>query len=1330
MRIERPDLSAALREFVAAGHGVIVGAPGIGKTHSLREFARVAEAAGTPFLWLAVDRIGGATEEELRLELNYEGEFGPTLKAEFDARPEGGYVIIDGFDAGRDAAGRARLTQRIEQVMRLCPAAWRVIVSVRIYDANKSPHLLGLFGSNHTPAPAKFTHPGITVRHFSIPELDEQEVRQVVGQLPGMDVVLSRASQGLRRLLAIPFNLWLLERILTRSNSVAQIAALSSEIELLALFWHTFISERDDDAARRLLLSKAAGTMVSAGRLAVRKAEVYDAAAGEAWRGLLSDELLSEDPANSEMVAFKHNILFDYAAAVLLIDETAEAVSEFIRADVSRPLFMRPSLVYFFARLWHRNREEFWHTVWALLPASDVPTRLVARLIPPYVIASQARASADLDPLLVKLAANESIGRAAVVRVLFALRFVGKYDAQLWAGIGVALANRPSPEFAWELGDFLDRTLELRGAEQGVPGTVGTAARVLLGYALDNHAAASSQWFDSLGAVRLLPMVCKTFSADPVASRRLIERVLSLQADTILPIRYFYTLSDEVDSLVADAPDLVATIYKAVFEHEEQSDEPTRMGGIVLPLTSNRRQDFEMCQYCLGRSFGSFLALAPATAIPTIVELYNNVATRRLQPEEIAETDSAAVTTDFAFLGRNRVCLPGNPFFEFPSKNRELKGMVDELLSQLTNDEPPIEPEKAVELISDHAVAAPTWGVLLQLGTQRPSRFASVLHELVRCRPILLAWDLGSDLGAFVEAAYPHWSAIERESFEATLIELPRHSIPGVKDGLVRYRVDALLGRIPEGSLASEPARHRIAEIRASGAEVPREVESRFTVSSSEYGVSEWLQDKGVDVATPANRRFLALRERVVTFADRWNNEVPTPEAVATVLPELAEGWEGFREQGDASEEVYASAWTSLAGAAGSIVRTKPAADSEVYALCLKILRHAASFPSESVSESRNEEYTHASWSPSPRTEGIEGLSHALAYSDDAEGRALLRELAESNEPSERLLVALYARVYARSSAQTYWAVMTTMVPGEGNAVVAEALLAALTASSSIATRRDELARQLIEAHIATSSSSLAKSIADWLAYAAFTKRYDWALSALGTVFHDNSVEPETLYACCTAATLRAVDARLEESARSSAREWVVALIGTLHERFRIARAQPDEEQQRRRAETVFRVIARVIHATTVRVPVGGTDLDEPEEGGSDALTLRRYFASITPVLDALLAFAEEPESPGIPAPTTYRIMELLAKCLPAEPPAVVRMAARAAAAAKRHNYHFDSMAVKEMVDLVETILADYRDQFSSGQPLADLMLLLDVFAEAGWPEATSLIWRLDEVFR
>jgi len=82
------------------------------------------------------------------------------------------------------------------------------------------------------------------------------------------------------------------------------------------------------------------------------------------------------------------------------------------------------------------------------------------------------------------------------------------------------------------------------------------------------------------------------------------------------------------------------------------------------------------------------------------------------------------------------------------------------------------------------------------------------------------------------------------------------------------------------------------------------------------------------------------------------------------------------------------------------------------------------------------------------------------------------------------------------------------------------------------------------------------------------------------------------------------------------------------------------------------------------------------------------------------------------------------------DPTGVLHLAAGVAKSSKRAGYNLDSMAVSETVKLVESLLADYRYIFREEDALSNLVALLDIFAEAGWPEALTLIWRLDEVFR
>ena len=121
-----------------------------------------------------------------------------------------------------------------------------------------------------------------------------------------------------------------------------------------------------------------------------------------AWNNLQSDEILTQVSSTRQSIAFSHNILFDYAISVLHIEDDPKELEAFLERDRARALFLRPSLTYFFTRLWYMNNlESFWRVFWHILPSNQsVHLRLVARLIPPSVIANEARKLNRLNQLI------------------------------------------------------------------------------------------------------------------------------------------------------------------------------------------------------------------------------------------------------------------------------------------------------------------------------------------------------------------------------------------------------------------------------------------------------------------------------------------------------------------------------------------------------------------------------------------------------------------------------------------------------------------------------------------------------------------------------------------------------------------------------------------------------------------------------------------------------------------------------------------------------------------------------------------------------------------
>src|SRR5688572_1734183 len=99
MKIARPDLIQRLDDFARAGNGLLTGQPGAGKTHSVLELHDRWRTAGVPHLLVPVDKLGTASEEEIRAVLGIPSDI---ISFAADQIPLGagpGVLVFDAFDA-------------------------------------------------------------------------------------------------------------------------------------------------------------------------------------------------------------------------------------------------------------------------------------------------------------------------------------------------------------------------------------------------------------------------------------------------------------------------------------------------------------------------------------------------------------------------------------------------------------------------------------------------------------------------------------------------------------------------------------------------------------------------------------------------------------------------------------------------------------------------------------------------------------------------------------------------------------------------------------------------------------------------------------------------------------------------------------------------------------------------------------------------------------------------------------------------------------------------------------------------------------------------------
>ena len=261
---------------------------------------------------------------------------------------------------------------------------------------------------------------------------------------------------------------------------------------------------------------------------------------------------LQQGFSTEHWIAFSHNILFDYAISVLLIEgetkleEKTEHLKRFISEDPSRPLFLRPSLIYFFTRLWYDDVESFWEAFWDIFPSDQsVHVRLVARLIPTSVIANEARNIEHLTPLLEKLRDGEEIAREAITRLLQALQTLQIKRDALWINFFDQVSRHLHSDFAWDLAnltsDILDRAIETKNTKgMKVCGQIG---RRLLKWVWQKRETGENDWYDRFGGRWGVPLVAKTYDTNIEKSRALLEKVLELTKEENFPIGFFVVVN-------------------------------------------------------------------------------------------------------------------------------------------------------------------------------------------------------------------------------------------------------------------------------------------------------------------------------------------------------------------------------------------------------------------------------------------------------------------------------------------------------------------------------------------------------------------------------------------------------------------------------------------------------------------------------------------------------------------------------------------------------------------------------------------------------------------
>ena len=959
------EAASALADRASRGSLAVVGDAGAGKSACTYEALQQLHADGAEVIVIAAELIEAHSDVALGRELRINRPLHELLEA---WPVERGVLVVDGLDAARDDMTKQVLVRLIEQVTG-GDSRFHVLASLRTFDLRNSLRLGRLLSAHEGDEDEYRRSEFAAIEHFWVPELTEDELAQLATGAPPLHVVLQAATPAVRELAALPFNLDLLaELVLGAGLGADQLEHLDTQVSLLEAHWRVRVRGTADRDDREHLLGRACDAMVAARRLYADRRELQGPS-NDALRALLHDHVLVEDMAQGrETVAFAHNLLHDYAVARSIFRVSDDQLLERLKAEPGLLISARPSLELHFRWLWEADarRECFWSA--ALKVGGPLGLRPIGKTIAPVVAVDLTRSEPDMTVLLDALGDTESARAPSaedVLRMVVSAAMVVPSEqlARLgatWPAIVLEAAKLVRSSFAHSVKALIHHQLKVDSARSRPE--LGDAARRLLRFAWDQPVR------DVLLIRAGVLAVLETFDTDAAASEALLREAIEPEHLASHGHEELPTLLSKVPQLIRSAPLFLADCYLGIFGHEETSDEPTPMhASRIMPLASNKRQDYDHARWALGEALPHFLDVAPREATRSLVAIAAAQAVTRghiTTPSPVGirwRGKVHHVYPDGSYIWDSRVHdVEGKALWEFDQR----------LEVRATSDAASLEP--VFDALADQPIPASVLAHIFRAAARAPDAFPQ-LPELLTKPPLLAVIDLQFPASEYLVAVFSRLAAAMRGRIETALTRLPAEWPVDRREIGVRVR-DMFVVALDAGAIVTPAVNRLHAELvaqKAPGPQPPFQIVTEWT--GEEPTLARLISDRGADPGREANRLLLDAIQPLKAVADSHVNSIPTSEELRSIAPTLKRAFRALdtRTHGLAEKAAVDEANTQLATVAELFSRSARTLTTGQGRLVRDILLAASERPSWST---RHRGDQVESWSPSPRISAAQGL--------------------------------------------------------------------------------------------------------------------------------------------------------------------------------------------------------------------------------------------------------------------------------------------------------------------------------------------------------------------
>lgn len=1303
----RREYEAILKQEAESESLVVIGEAGCGKSGLLAVFAEQARADGRDVVMLNAGELGAESLGQLRVELNLERELVEILE---NWHGEGaGFLVIDALDSARDDRTAGALRRLIERVQQL-EGRWRVIATIRKFDLKNGKHWQQVMPGNGIRP--HFDPAFDDVRHLSIGVLSSADIDQLKGSAPDLHAMVQSAPPAVAELLRVPFNLMLANE-LRLAGGENDLKAVKTQLGLLDKYWDRRVDGSLVERGRHeTLLRDVTETMLHARRVYL---PISSIAPSDALETLLSRSVLMDHGARLQ---YSHHILFDYAIERLLLRPNADTTIARLENDRDLPIAAGPSVKYWLEGVWERDatRAEFWRLAFQLV-LSTAPA--IAKIVAGTVAADKTNITDDCDGLIAAIASDggEKIFMFVADAVTANLQRVTSQRPCPWFAILERLAPLAT-QFVFHRGTVLLHSLldTITDPSAQEVAAAGNFARAAL------RRAWSVPSRNRSFVVTCLRAVSRTFQSDTASSEALLRRALATEHVNEYGHEELRWLADFALEFVA-APDFLVDLYEATFRATASADEQTTISNSqILGLTSNKQQDLDGARYQLGKRFGDIATKHLAIAVTIAIRVANQyVALHGVVRSK------AGPAVEFSIAGETAQFVPEGYVRRRGARDEELE-LVQEVAQQLSRiaTDPPRQQEllKHIGYIARNNRTALFWNELIDTAEHAAELFLALRETLFA--PVVLSL-FSKGVIASLRKHQARLSPDDRARIESAALAV-RDS--GYGD-VTAFQLLTALSADTLGAAARAWC-GQIEEVRKQAAsqrpvtppeEDEEDEEEDEEDSSSLYVLSESgmsVDELRAEANKTARRRAKELRARVVGLTDT------APTATLDAIEKELRALEDYLGKEAVHPLQVSLTWGAIAEAATALAKRRVNSVAD-------LLVTASTRPEPSYSEEQESQFARSpGWGGGQsRMEAAPGLMALASRTNNAAVLAAIENLSKDRVSSVKFEIGRNLPEIASRHNELYWTLLDQLSQDANPSVVAwlelghalsvdaerglQIILRAFDKWRRHTDERASLVRELFNLilwHWLRTEHPAAKKIVD-------NVRQDPIgnadlLSHAVMYLRNVMTEPRN-----PARSDPDIDLLRRRSIAFVTRVTAVALAAFNDLSKCVSPNDTDREQFRQVAKLLINVTQEIYFAS-----LAYDEENEAKKGKPDPKVRVRFFEESKQLLRDLTTV-------GVAGSAHYLIQTLVSFIDLVDPVEVFLLIADAVRVGRKGGYQYETLAVKEIVAIVERYLADFRVIFMDNADCrAGLRDILDTFVEAGWPETHRLVYSLDSIFR